>query len=247
MIVYPAIDIRGGRCVRLIEGDFSRETMFDADPVDSAARWASAGAEWMHIVDLDGSVAGRPVNLPAIGRIRAAVGARLQLGGGIRSLAHIESALSSGIDRVVLGTSAVQNRTLVEDAVKEWPGKIAVGLDARDGLLATRGWLDQTEIKALDVANELRAAGVIDFIFTDISRDGTLKGPNLAALGELQDVLGGGLIASGGVGSMADIRLLAKLGVDGVIIGRALYDGRLNLREVLSAARFEAPGIEASA
>lgn len=245
MIVYPAIDIRGGRCVRLIEGDFSRETMFDADPVDSAMRWASAGAEWMHIVDLDGSVAGHPVNLPAIERIRAAGGARLQLGGGIRSLVHIESALSSGIDRVVLGTSAVQNRTLVEDAVKEWPGKIAVGLDAREGLLATRGWLDQTEVKALDAANELRAAGVTDFIFTDISRDGTLKGPNLAALGELQDVLGGGLIASGGVGSMADIRMLAKLGVNGVIIGRALYDGRLSLAEVLSAAQSEGPDVEA--
>ena len=196
MIVYPAIDIRDGSCVRLIEGDFSRETVFDADPVDPATRWSSAGSEWIHIVDLDGSVAGRPVNLTSIERIRAAVNAKLQLGGGIRSLAHIEAALVSGIDRVVLGTSVVQNREFVEEAAKTWPGKIAVGLDARRGLLATRGWLDQTDVKALDAATELRAAGVTDFIFTDISRDGTLKGPNLSALVELQEALGGGLIAS---------------------------------------------------
>ena len=237
MIVYPAIDIRDGSCVRLIEGDFSRETVYDADPVDPATRWMDAGAEWIHIVDLDGSVAGQPVNLAAIERIRAAVASRLQLGGGIRSLAHIEAALSSGIDRVVLGTSVVQNRALVEEAAKSWPGMIAVGLDARHGLLATRGWLDQSEVKALDAAIELRAAGVTDFIFTDISRDGTLKGPNLAALGELQEALGSGLIASGGVGSMQDLRMLAKLGVDGVIIGRALYDGRVSLTDAIATSR----------
>lgn len=240
MIVYPAIDIRDGSCVRLIEGDFSRETVYDADPVDPATRWMDAGADWIHIVDLDGSVAGQPVNLGAIKRIRAAVGSRLQLGGGIRTLEHIEAALSSGIDRVVLGTSVVQNRALVEDAARKWPAQIAVGLDARHGLLATRGWLDQSEIKALDAAVELRAAGVPEFIFTDISRDGTLKGPNLAALGELRDALGSGLIASGGVGSMQDIRMLARLGVDGVIIGRALYDGRVALADAIAAANDQA-------
>ena len=236
MIIYPAIDIRDGNSVRLIEGDFSRETVFDADPVDSATRWATLGAEWIHIVDLDGSVAGQPVNLASIERIRAAVKARLQLGGGIRSLTHIESAFASGIDRVVLGTAVVQNRRLVEEAASRWPGQIAVGLDARNGLLATRGWLDQTEVKALDAAAELRAAGVTVFIFTDISRDGTLKGPNVSALVELQDALGHGLIASGGVGSIDDIRFLTTLGVDGVIVGRALYDGRVNLAEAFDVA-----------
>jgi phosphoribosylformimino-5-aminoimidazole carboxamide ribotide isomerase len=237
MIVYPAIDIRDGSCVRLIEGDFSRETVFDADPVDAANRWAKAGADWIHIVDLDGSVAGRPVNLASIERIRAAVKTRLQLGGGIRSLAHIEAALDSGIDRVVLGTSVVENRSFVEEAAARWPGQVAVGLDARNGLLATRGWLDQTAINAIDAAKELRAAGVSDFIFTDISRDGTLKGPNIPALTELHETLGHGLIASGGVGSIADIRALTMLGVDGVIVGRALYDGRVNLKEALEIAR----------
>jgi len=236
MIVYPAIDLHDGNCVRLIEGDFSRETVFDADPVDAAVRWATAGAEWIHIVDLDGSLAGQPVNLSSIERIRAAVGARLQLGGGIRSLAHIDAALASGIDRVVLGTSVVENRGFVEKAAARWPNRLAVGLDARKGLLATHGWLDQTEIKALDAARELRAAGVTDFIFTDISRDGTLKGPNISALVELQDTLRSGLIASGGVGSIDDIRVLTTLGVDGVIVGRALYDGRLSLAEGLDVA-----------
>ncbi|MBN9012787.1 MAG: 1-(5-phosphoribosyl)-5-[(5-phosphoribosylamino)methylideneamino]imidazole-4-carboxamide isomerase, partial [Rhizobiales bacterium] len=239
--------IRYGSCVRLIEGDFSRETVYDADPADAAKRWAEAGAEWAHVVDLDGSIAGQPVNLAAIERIRAAVNVRLQLGGGIRSMAHIESAFNSGIDRVVLGTSAVQNRALVEEAAQRWPGKIAVGLDARNGLLATRGWLDQSEIKAIDVARELRSAGVRDFIFTDISRDGTLRGPNLDALSELHQALGRGLIASGGVGSIGDIRALATTGVDGVIIGRALYDGRVSLSDALIAAQFDDSTIEARA
>ena len=236
MIVYPAIDIRDGNSVRLIEGDFSRETVFDADPADSASRWATAGAEWIHIVDLDGSVAGKPVNLASIERIRAAVTARLQLGGGIRTLADIEEALELGIDRVVLGTAVVQNRDLVEAAAKRWPGSLAVGLDTRNGLLATRGWLDQTDVSALEAAIELRSAGVTDFIYTDIARDGTLKGPNVSALVEIQDALGSGLIASGGVGSIDDIRFLTTLGVDGVIVGRALYDGRVNLAEALDVA-----------
>jgi phosphoribosylformimino-5-aminoimidazole carboxamide ribotide isomerase len=231
----------------LIEGDFSRETVYDADPVDAAKRWADAGAEWTHVVDLDGSIAGQPVNLAAIERIRTAVNVRLQIGGGIRTLGHIESAFNSGIDRVVLGTSAVQNRALVEEAAGRWPGQIAVGLDARNGLLATRGWLDQTEIKAIDIAKELRAAGVRDFIFTDISRDGTLRGPNLDALTELRETLGRGLIASGGVGSIGDIRALASTGVDGVTIGRALYDGRVNLADAIAAAQFDDSTVEARA
>lgn len=247
MIVFPAIDIRNGSCVRLIEGDFSRETVFDADPVDAAKRWAEAGAEWTHVVDLDGSVAGQPVNLASIERIRAAVGVRLQLGGGIRSLAHVESAFASGIDRVVLGTSVVQNRSFVEEAAARWPGRIVVGLDARHGLLATRGWLDQTEIKAIDAAMALRQAGVGVFIFTDITRDGTLRGPNLEALAELRDALGRGLIASGGVGTIGDVRALAMTGVDGVIIGRALYDGRVNLADAIVAAQFDDSTVEARA
>lgn len=236
MIVYPAIDIRDGSCVRLIEGDFSRETVFDADPVDAALRWANAGAEWIHIVDLDGAVAGQPVNLSMIERIRASVAAKLQLGGGMRSEDHVAAAFAAGIDRIVLGTSAVQNRAFVEGVARDWPGQVAVGLDARNGFLATKGWLEQTALKALDVAKELRQSGVENFIFTDISRDGTLKGPNITALAEFQAALGSGLIASGGVGSIEDMQALALLGVDGVIVGRALYDGRLTLAEALLAA-----------
>lgn len=243
MIIYPAIDLRDGRCVRLVEGDFSRETVFDADPAAAARRWAAAGAEWLHVVDLDGAVAGRPVNLPAIEAISAAVDIPIQLGGGLRSLANLESAFAAGISRTILGTVALDMPDLVAAAVARWGDAIAVGLDARDGKLATRGWLDQSDVLALDAARSLQEAGVRHFIFTDIRRDGTLAGPNLESLAELISVIDADVIASGGVGTMADIEAARELGAAGAIVGRALYDGRMDLAEAIALARH--PRIEA--
>ncbi len=237
MIVYPAIDIRGGRCVRLVEGDFGRETAFDADPADAARRWVAADAEWLHVVDLDGAKDGKPSNVEAVRAIRKAVSVPIQLGGGLRSEEDISAAFDLGVDRVILGTAALRTPDLVTRATARWSDRLAVGLDARDGRLAAAGWLDQTEAAVDEVALRLRKVGVQGFIFTDIRRDGTLTGPNLVALSELVALLGRGVIASGGIGSAADISDVARTGADGVIIGRALYDGRVNLQEAIAAAR----------
>ena len=237
MIVYPAIDIRGGRCVRLVEGDFARETAFDADPVDAARRWADRGAAWLHVVDLDGAVAGEPVSLDAVGRIRAAIDLPIQLGGGLRTIDHLAAVFDLGVDRAILGTAALRSRALVEAGVDRWGERIAVGLDARDGKLAANGWLDQTEVQARDAARSLQAAGVRRFVFTDIRRDGTLAGPNLVALRDLIDTLDAAVIASGGIGSLEDVRAVAAAGAEGVIVGRALYDGRIDLDAALKTAR----------
>ena len=241
MIVYPAIDLRAGRCVRLVEGDFTRETRFDADPVDAARRWAEAGAEWLHVVDLDGAVVGEPVNLEAIRRIRHAVPIPIQLGGGLRLPEHLTAAFDLGIDRAILGTAALENPAFVAEAVAEHGQGIAVALDARDGKLAAQGWLAQTEALATEVAMRLREAGVATFVATDIARDGTLKGPNIASLEALVALLGDGVIASGGVGSIADIHALGRIGVAGVVVGRALYDGRVELAAAIAAAKEAVP------
>jgi phosphoribosylformimino-5-aminoimidazole carboxamide ribotide isomerase len=243
VIIYPAIDLRDGKCVRLVEGDFSRETVFDADPAAVARRWAEAGAEWLHVVDLDGAVAGRPVNLPAIEAISAAVDVPIQLGGGLRTLENLESAFAAGISRTILGTVALEVPELVAAAVERWGDAIAVGLDARDGKLATRGWLDQSDALAVDVARALQAVGVRHFIFTDIRRDGTLSGPNLESLAELIAAVDADVIASGGVGRLADIEAAREVGAAGAIVGRALYDGRVDLAEAIALAR--PPRIEA--
>ena len=236
MIIYPAIDIRGGRCVRLVEGDFARETTFDADPVDAAARWAAAGAEWIHVVDLDGAVAGEPANLDAIHRIRAAVTTSIQLGGGLRTEAHLETVFSIGIDRAILGTAAIRSPELVRTAVARWGDQIAAGLDARDGKLAASGWLEQTDVAADDAAASLEAAGIGHIIFTDIRRDGTLQGPNLEALGVIAARLRtANVVASGGVGTLDDLIAIASSGVSGAIVGRALYDGRIDLATAIAA------------
>ena len=236
MIVYPAIDLRAGRCVRLVEGDFARETAYDADPTDAARRWADAGAAWLHVVDLDGAVVGEPVNLEAIRRIRHAVSIPIQLGGGLRLREHLSAAFDLGIDRAILGTVALGDPALVTDAVESYGDRIAVALDARDGRLAAQGWLEQTDALATEAALRLRTAGVATFVATDIARDGTLAGPNLASLGELVELLGQGVIASGGVGSVADLRAVAGVGVDGVVVGRALYDGRVDLAAAIAVA-----------
>lgn len=235
MRLYPAIDIRGGRCVRLVEGDFARETEYAADPADAAQRWAEAGAEWLHVVDLDGAVAGRPVNQEAIARIRARVAVPMQLGGGLRQLDHLETIFASGIDRAILGTAALRDPSLVREAVARWGDAVAVALDARDGRLATDGWLGQSEARAIDVARQLAAAGVRTFIFTDISRDGTLSGPNLESLAELVAAVDAEVIASGGIASIDDLCAAATTGAAGAIVGRALYDGRIDLAEAIAA------------
>ena len=237
MIVYPAIDLRGGRCVRLVEGDFERETAYDADPVDAARRWVDAGAEWLHVVDLDGAVVGEPVNGEVVRRIRGAVDVPIQLGGGLRLEEHLVAAFEQGIDRVVLGTAALRSPELVSCAVERWRDRVAVAIDARDGRLAAEGWLEQTDAVAVDVARRLEAAGVRRFVFTDIARDGTLGGPNLPALREVVAALGAEVIASGGVAAVDDVARVAETGAAGVVIGRALYDGRIDLAAAIALAR----------
>ena len=241
MIVYPAIDIRGGKAVRLIEGDYDRETVFDADPVDAAIRWASAGTEWIHIVDLDGARDGVRLNSDAIARIRDAVPCRLQLGGGIRSLRDIDAVIDLGINRVVIGSAAVTNPELVAEAVQRHPSTIAVGLDARNGKLATQGWREQTDVRALDAARRFAEDGVEHVIFTDISRDGRLEGPNLESLAEMVDAVTANVIASGGISSLDDVTSVKKAGAAGVIIGAALYHQRFTLQEARALANQEQP------
>jgi phosphoribosylformimino-5-aminoimidazole carboxamide ribotide isomerase len=233
MMIYPAIDIRGGKAVRLVEGDFSRETAFDADPVDAARRWESAGVTWIHVVDLDGARTGAGANRRSIARIRDSVGCRLQVGGGVRSLDEIDALLDGAIDRVILGSVAVSDPRVVTEAVRRHGERIAVGLDARDGMLATSGWQTQTDTDAFETARQLGAEGVRHIIFTDIHRDGRLTGPNFAALSYMVQSTDAGVIASGGVGTSEDVLRLQETGVEGVIIGRALYDGRIDLADLL--------------
>lgn len=236
MILFPAIDLRGGRCVRLMQGDFDREIVFDIDPADAASKWADAGARWLHVIDLDAAKEGKPVNLDSIARIRDAVDIPIQVGGGIRTEAHIGEMLDRGVNRVILGTVALRNRDLVIKAAGRWGDAIAVALDARNGKLAASGWVEQTEVDALDMARDMNAAGVRNFIVTDIHRDGTFEGPNVAALREMVLEIDGRIISAGGVGSIADLDAIALTGAYGAITGRALYDGRLDLGEAV--ARF---------
>jgi phosphoribosylformimino-5-aminoimidazole carboxamide ribotide isomerase len=237
MIIYPAIDIRGGRAVRLVEGDFDRETIFDADPVDAAKRWADAGAEWIHIVDLDGAKDGTGANRDAVRRIRDAVSVPLELGGGIRTTRDVEELTDIGVNRLILGSIAIANPEFVEEAIATHGDAIAVGLDARNGKLAANGWLDQTEIDGLDVAKRFAAAGLKTVIFTDIHRDGTFQGPNIEALSTLIREVPIDVIASGGVGSLADVRRISNSGASGVIIGSALYHKKFELADALRIGR----------
>lgn len=234
MIIYPAIDIRGGRCVRLIEGDFNRETVFDVDPVAVARRWQAGGATHIHVVDLDGAKSGRPVNLDAIDRIRDAVNVHIQVGGGIRTLDAARTLVHAGIDRIILGSAIVSNPEIVSEIVRAFPGQVVAGFDARNGMLATDGWLSQSAVKATDAARAMLKLGVRTFIYTDIHRDGTLAGPNLDGLRAMIAMDGAEIIASGGVGAIADVANIAETGAAGVIIGRALYDGRVTLADALT-------------
>ena len=231
MIVIPAIDLRGGRCVRLFQGDFAREMVYGDDPVAMARRWEEAGASLLHVVDLDGARAGRPVQGAIVTAITTALAIPVQASGGLRRLDDIAAALDAGPARVVLGTAALEDRELLRAAIARWGGeRIVVGVDARDGLVATRGWREMTTTPAVELAREVAALGVRRVVYTDIGRDATLAGPNYAALGELAAIEGLALIASGGVGSRDHLAALAAIpGIEGAIVGQALYTGAVVL------------------
>jgi phosphoribosylformimino-5-aminoimidazole carboxamide ribotide isomerase len=233
MEIIPAIDLRNGRCVRLFQGDYRRETVFNEDPLKVALHWQKLGARRIHMVDLDGAAAGRSVNFDIIKAIAGTVKVPTQLGGGIRSLETIEKMLGAGVGRVILGTIAVENPDLVKTACLKYGENLILSIDARDGLVATRGWLKATSIKATDLAKEMAVLGVNRFIYTDIKRDGTLSGPNYAALYELMMEIKRPVIAAGGVSSLDNLKELKKIGVEGAIIGQALYTGNIDLKLAL--------------
>lgn len=237
MIIYPAIDIRGGRAVRLVQGDYNAETQFDDDPADAAKRWVQAGASWIHVVDLDAAKTGVRTNAAAISAIRYAVKVPIQLGGGIRTELDIRAALLLGIDRVILGSIAITDPEFVEQAVARFGARIAVGLDARNGKLAGQGWTEQSEIDALDAAKRFAIAGARHFIFTDIHRDGMFTGPNLVSLKALIDSTDANVIASGGIGTLDDVRAVREIGARGVIIGSALYHEKFSLESALAIGK----------
>lgn len=238
MDVIPAIDLLQGRCVRLYQGDYEQSQVFDENPVAVARQWAEQGADWLHLVDLDGAKTGEPVNLDAIAAIVRATDIKVQVGGGLRDRQRVEQLLQLGVARVILGTVAIEQPALVAELCRDYPGQILVGIDARNGKVATRGWLETSEVEAIDLAQQMAEAGAAAIIYTDIHRDGTLQGPNIEALRQLALAVPIPVIASGGVSSISDLlSLLAleALGVSGAIVGRALYTGDLCLREALQA------------
>ncbi len=236
MILYPAIDLKDGACVRLLRGEMGSATVFGTDPAAQAAQFAAAGCGWLHLVDLNGAFAGVPVNAAAVRAILARVTVPCQLGGGIRDMATVARWLEAGVARVILGTVAVEDPGLVRQAAQAFPGQVAVGIDARAGLVATRGWADQTDLPATDLARRFEDAGVAALIYTDIDRDGAMQGPNVAATAALARAVSIPVIASGGVSSLADLLALRDTGViAGAISGRALYDGAIDLRAALKA------------
>ena len=238
MILYPAIDLKDGQCVRLLRGDMSAATVFGDDPAAQAAEFQAAGCAWLHLVDLNGAFAGQPVNAAAVEAILSAVTVPCQLGGGIRDMATIEMWLGRGLARVILGTVAVENPDLVRAAARAFPGQVAVGIDARGGMVATKGWARETTVRVTDLARSFENAGVAAIIYTDIDRDGAMQGPNIAATEALARAVHIPVIASGGVSSMADLLALRDTGViAGAISGRALYDGAIDLGKALAALR----------
>jgi len=237
MQVIPAIDLRGGHCVRLHQGDFDRETIFGDDPAAMAARWESEGATRIHLVDLDGAKAGHPIHIEAVRQIVARVGVPCQLGGGIRDEATIATWLEAGIERIVVGTQAFRDPEWFGHMARAYPDRLLLGLDARDGLVAAQGWLETSGTEALMLARRFDSLPIAGIIYTDIARDGTLEGPNLPATRALAEAVRSPVIASGGVGTLEDLVRLADLPIAGCIIGRALYDGRFTLRSALSVVR----------
>jgi phosphoribosylformimino-5-aminoimidazole carboxamide ribotide isomerase len=232
MQIYPAIDIRGGRCVRLRQGDYAQETVFGTDPAAIARHWVEEGATYLHLVDLDGAKEGRPVNGDSVRAIVKASGVPCQLGGGLRTRDHIAEARSWGVDRVIIGTRALQSPQWLEQMCAEFPGMIVLGIDAKGGRVATQGWLDVSDMAALELARTLAALPLAALVYTDISRDGMMQGANVEAMAEMTAAVPIPVIASGGVTSLDDVRRLADAGLAGCIIGRALYEGQLHLREI---------------
>ncbi|MFC4800042.1 1-(5-phosphoribosyl)-5-[(5-phosphoribosylamino)methylideneamino]imidazole-4-carboxamide isomerase [Neobacillus sp. GCM10023253] len=234
--IYPAIDMRGGKCVRLLQGDYDKETVYGDSPFDMAQTFAADGAEWIHMVDLDGAKDGKRVNDRFV--IEAAqqlANVKIQIGGGIRSEADIAHYLENSVDRVIIGSIAVSNPEFAIDMIKKFGGRIAVGIDAKNGYVATHGWLDTSEVKAVELGKRFADAGAETFIFTDIATDGMLSGPNIVAVSELAEVTGKNVIASGGVSNLADLQALSTAkGIGGAIVGKALYEKRFTLKEALT-------------
>ncbi len=236
MLILPAIDLRGGQCVRLRQGDYAQETVFGADPTAMALRFARQGAPWLHVVDLDGARDGYPVNAAAVRSILRAVAVPVQFGGGLRSAEHVAEVFGWGVARVVLGTRALKDPDGFRQLCERFPGKVALGLDARHGRVAAEGWAEVSEVSALDLATQCAAWPLAAIVYTDINRDGMMAGPNLEAVGQLRAAVDVPVIASGGVTTLDDVRRLAALKVAGCIVGRALYEGRLDLPGMLAAA-----------
>ncbi|MBS0408951.1 MAG: 1-(5-phosphoribosyl)-5-[(5-phosphoribosylamino)methylideneamino]imidazole-4-carboxamide isomerase [Proteobacteria bacterium] len=239
MILYPAIDLKDGECVRVVHGDFATATVFNKDPADQARAWARAGFEWVHVVDLNGSAEGRAINDAAVKAILEAVSIPVQLGGGIRSLANVEAWIEAGVSRVILGTAAVRDPELVKTAARQWPEQIAVSVDVRKGKVAVQGWLEDTDLDALTVARRFEDVGVSALIVTDIDRDGALTGFNVEAFGAIADAVSIPVIAAGGLATVDDIvKVRARKGtpIAGAVLGRALYAGTIQPDEALAAA-----------
>lgn len=240
MQIIPAIDIRGGKCVRLDQGDYDRETVFDDNPASVAERWQAQGARRLHVVDLDGAREGRPVNGDAVSRVLAAVSVPVQVAGGVRDIKTVQEHLDAGTDRVVLGTTAIKDPGALLDMIAQFRDRIVISVDARDGVVRTEGWMERSDVDALDMVRDLSEIGVRRIVYTDISADGMLEGPNFAAIAQLLDVVSGlispvAVIAAGGISSVDHVRELARLGVHGAIVGKALYTGALDLGEALNA------------
>ncbi len=237
MLIIPAIDLRGGKCVMLVQGKADAETVFSDDPRAMAKIWEENGAKLIHIVDLDGAFSGEPKNLKAIENIVKGVNVPVQVGGGIRTMETIHQLFDIGVTRVILGTVAIENQELLQEAYQAYGPKIIVGVDAKDGLVTVKGWVQETGVKAVDLGRDLRAMGLEEIIFTDVKRDGTLAGPNLESIGEMVNKTGLKVIASGGISSLDDIKGLKALessGVCGVIIGKALYTGAFALKDAIA-------------
>jgi phosphoribosylformimino-5-aminoimidazole carboxamide ribotide isomerase len=239
MILYPAIDLKDGQAVRLFKGEMEKATVFNDDPAAQAMEFVEAGCEWLHLVDLNGAFAGEPVNAAPVEAILERTKVPAHLGGGIRDMATIERWLSKGLARVILGTVAVENPALVREAAKAFPGQVAVGIDARQGRVATKGWAEETDVLATDLARSFEDAGVAAIIYTDINRDGAMQGPNIEETAALANAVSIPVIASGGVSSIADLKALKACGapLNGAISGRALYDGAIDLKQALAVMK----------
>lgn len=234
MQIIPAIDLRNGQCVRLRQGDYNQETVFGTDPAAMAQRWVAQGAQYLHIVDLDGARQGHPGNAPSIQQIARSSGVPCQLGGGLRTEADIQLALDWGVSRVVIGTRALKDPGWLEEVCRRFPDKVVLGIDARDGRVASEGWLKISETSALELAQKFALLPLAALVYTDISRDGMMQGPNLEAMAEMVRAVSLPVLASGGVSTAEDVRNLSRLGLAGCIVGRALYEGKLNLTEIIT-------------